>query len=93
MNQGLVVAVVTDFDGAPVCFNWEGRSYTVISRPVRWYSRKRWWQQAGGAPRGAGAELIEIEMWRLWAASDQGRVLFELSHQLPEDTWEISQIG
>lgn len=93
MQQGLVTGVMTDFDGAPVCFSWQERSYTVISRPVRWYSRKRWWQEASAAPKGIGANLIEIEMWRLWAASEGERIFFELSHALPEDSWEITQLG
>lgn len=92
MQQELITGVMTDFDGAPVCFSYQGHSYTVISRPVRWYSRKRWWQEATAAPKGIGAELIEIEMWRLWAASDHSRVFFELSHTLPQDSWEITQI-
>lgn len=92
MQQGLITGVMTDFDGAPVRFSWLGRSYTVISRPVRWYSRKQWWQQATAAPKGSGAELIEVEMWRLWAASDADRLFFELSHTMPEDAWEITQL-
>lgn len=92
MQQGLITGVLTDFDGAPVCFSWQGRSYTVISRPVRWYSRKHWWQNANAAPKGVGAELIEVEMWRLWAASDNDRVFFELRHSLSEASWEISRI-
>ena len=91
MQLELVTGVLLDFDGAPVCFSWRDRSYTVCSRPVRWYSRRMWWQEASGAPKGVGAELVEIEMWRLWAVSDTDRIFFELTHKMPEDQWEIAR--
>jgi hypothetical protein len=82
-----------DFDGAPVGFNYQGKSFLVASRPVRWYSRRLWWEDAAAAPKGAGAALLEVEMWRLWAASGELRFFFELRHQRPEDRWEVSQLN
>lgn len=87
-----LAGVMLDFDGAPVSFIWQGRQYTVASRPVRWYSRKLWWQDADSAPRGVGAHLVEVEMWRLWAMSESERVFFEMKHLQPEDSWEIARI-
>ena len=89
MQLELITGVLLDFDGAPVCFSWRDKSYTVCSRPVRWYSRRMWWQEASGAPKGVGAELVEIEMWRLWAASHAGRYFFQLRHRMPGDQWEV----
>lgn len=91
MQLELITGVLLDFDGAPVCFSWRGKSYTVSSKPVRWYSRKLWWQEAAAAPKGIGAAILEVEMWRLWAASDTDRVFFELTHKMPEDLWEIAK--
>ncbi|MEK9536328.1 MAG: hypothetical protein VWZ99_04205 [Aquiluna sp.] len=92
MQLETLAGVVLDADGAPVSFIWNSRQYTVASRPVRWYSRKLWWQEAAAAPRGAGAALVEIEMWRLWAVSDYDRVFLEMKHLDPEDSWEIHRI-
>jgi hypothetical protein len=89
MQLELITGVMLDFDGAPVCFSWRNRSYTVCSKPVRWYSRKLWWQEAESAAKGVGSALMETEMWRLWAISETDRVFFELTHKLPEDHWEI----
>jgi len=89
MQLELITDVMLDFDGAPVCFSWRDRPYTVCSKPVRWYSRKLWWHEAESAAKGVGSALVETEMWRLWAVSDTNRVFFELTHKLPEDHWEI----
>jgi|AntRauMFilla1563_2_1112583.scaffolds.fasta_scaffold00008_39 hypothetical protein len=86
-------AVLVDFDGAPVSFDWRSNQYLVNSRPVRWYSRTLWWDQAKGVPKGAGVAALEIEMWRLWAASPQGSIFFELKHDRINNSWEISQLG
>ena len=86
-------AVMLDFDGAPVRFRYQDQDYTVASRPVRWYSRKLWWLQAQSAPKGVGQGLMEVEMWRLWAASETSRIFFELRHELPQDSWIINQIN
>jgi hypothetical protein len=32
-------------------------------------------------------------MWRLWAASGDVRFFFELSHQQPDDRWEVNQLN
>ena len=92
MQAEKLSGVAVDYDGAPVAFDWRGGHYLAASRPVRWYSRRLWWQEASGAPRGSGAMLVETEMWRLWAASEGSRSLFELRHQMPEDAWEIYPI-
>lgn len=81
--------VVVDLDGAPVCFVWRGAEYLVSSRPVRWYSRRIWWEETSSAPKGTGGPLMEVEMWRLWATSETSRTLFELRHLQPADSWEI----
>jgi hypothetical protein len=52
-----------------------------------------WWEDAAAAPKGAGAALLEVEMWRLWAASGDVRFFFELSHQQPDDRWEVNQLN
>lgn len=91
--QAELSAVVLDPDGAPISFTYQDRHYLVSSRPVRWYSRKLWWQEADGIPRGSGSVVMEVEMWRLWAVSEFDRIFLELKHQQPENTWEIQAIN
>jgi len=88
-----ITKVMLDYDGAPVGFNWRGKQFLVASKPVRWYSRKLWWEEAESAQKGIGAALMEIEMWRMWALSEQDRVFFELIHNQPQDNWVINQIN
>ncbi len=90
--QTVITGVVLNPDGAPVSFTYQNRHYLVSSRPVRWYSRKLWWQEAEAAPRGSGSALMEVEMWRLWAVSEFDRIFLELKHLQPEDSWEIYKI-
>ncbi|MFM1951121.1 MAG: hypothetical protein RL418_808 [Actinomycetota bacterium] len=92
MQLGTITGVMLDFDGAPVGFSYLGRQYLVASRPVRWYSRRLWWSEAESAAKGLGSALVEVEMWRLWAASDSDRSFFELRHSQPQGNWEIIQI-
>jgi len=91
LNTELATGVLLDADGAPASFNWRGEVFFTSSRPVRWYSRTLWWQHAGQAEPGSGQNLVETEMWRLWAANATGRYFFQLRHQLPEDSWEIEE--
>ena len=87
-----ITGVMLDFDGAPVGFRYLGKEYLVASKPVRWYSRRLWWSEVDSAAKGSGGSLVEVEMWRLWAASDGSRSFFELRHSEPQDTWEVNQI-
>ena len=88
-----ITGVLLDFDGAPVRFRYQNQDYTVASRPVRWYSRKLWWENAESAQKGIGAALLEVEMWRMWAISDQQRIFFELIHNQPQDNWVVQEIS
>jgi hypothetical protein len=93
MQAEAIDGVLQDSDGAPLSFSYLGRSYLVSSRPVRWYSRKLWWESAGAAPKGIGAALVEVEMWRLWASCEGDRHFFELSHTNPQDLWVVTEVS
>lgn len=91
--EAVITEVVLDPDGAPVSFSYQGRQYLVSSRPVRWYTRRLWWQEAQGVPKGSGSAVMEVEMWRLWAVSEFDRIFLELKHLMPDELWEINKIG
>ncbi len=93
MQTETLAGVLLDSDGAPLSFQYRSKSYLVYSKPVRWYSRKLWWEFAGSAAKGNGQAILEVEMWRLWAADGENRMFFELRHQIPEDTWEITEVS
>jgi hypothetical protein len=93
MQTETLTGVLLDTDGAPLSFHYLGKSFLVCSKPVRWYSRKLWWEAAGSASKGSGQAILEVEMWRLWASDSSSRLFFELRHQSPEDIWEISEVS
>lgn len=88
-----LVAVLLNHDGEPYAFKLDNRHYLVCSKPVRWYTRKTWWKEADGAPKGSGHGLIEVEMWRLWANCDNQRQLFELRHEVNSSHWQLVQLN
>ncbi len=92
MQTEEILGVLQDSDGAPLSFKYRGKSYLVTSRPVRWYSRKLWWESAEAAPRGVGSAVMETEMWRLWASCGDTVAFFEIRHQLPQDTWVVQEV-
>lgn len=87
------VQVATNGSGEPVSFNWRNGSYRVISRPMRWFSRRDWWVEAARAQRGIGAGVLEVEMWRLSASRDSASpAQFELIHTQSDDAWQLVRI-
>lgn len=92
LQSQVLVAVLLNHDSEPYAFKLENQHFLVCSKPVRWYSRKTWWSQADAAPPGAGRALLEVEMWRLWATSEQTRGFFELRHELGSNQWQLVQI-
>jgi len=87
------VKVLTNQSGEPVRFSWRNGSYQVTSRPERWYSRKPWWLEASRAQRGIGAQVLEVEMWRITASKGiSSPNQFELVHSQSDDGWQLVRI-
>ena len=59
------VPVETTAEGTPLRFTWRRVVYGVVSSPEYWITRQAWWASAKRAPRGAGADLIEMPVWRV----------------------------
>jgi hypothetical protein len=66
---GEAVRVFTDETGRPAGFTWRNQNYLVSEDPIRWFSRRNWWLDAKSVQRGVGANVLEIEMWRLVASA------------------------
>ena len=85
------VAVAVNGDGEPIGFKWKESHFLVANKPLRWYARKEWWQEAARATKGLGAEIMEVEMWRL-LASDLGQISckqYELVHSVSKNHWRL----
>lgn len=78
------VVVSLNQTGEPVEFNWQGASYRVLEKPVRWFSRRQWWAEATRVQRGIGKEVLEVEMWRLQTTAG----FVELMHPAPNE-WRL----
>lgn len=82
--MGENVSVSLNQVGEPVSFNWLGASYPVVSKPVRWFSRRQWWAEASRAQKGVGKDVLEVEMWRLHTKDG----FVELMHNAQND-WRL----
>jgi hypothetical protein len=87
------IQVATNQAGEPVGFSWRNGSYQVITKPVRWFSRKNWWDESARAQRGIGAGVLELEMWRLSASKENASpAQFELIHTEATNSWQLLRI-
>lgn len=84
------VSVLLDHEGNPSAFLFSGRHYLVFGRPIRWYARKAWWQEASAAPSGSGQQLVETEIWRLRASCENDGGIFELRRD--NEAWQAQRI-
>jgi hypothetical protein len=87
------IQVATNQAGEPVGFSWRNGSYKVTNKPVRWFSRKNWWDESARAQRGIGAGVLELEMWRLSASKENSSPSqFELIHTEETNSWQLLRI-
>lgn len=59
------VIVTCTETGQPQRIQWQGRDFHVCDEPVRWFERRQWWIEESRAPLGAGAGLVDHEIWRV----------------------------
>lgn len=87
------VQVKTNQTGEPIGFSWRNGDYQVLSKPVRWFSRRDWWVESARAQRGIGSGVLEIEMWRLSASKDSSSPAhFELIHTEINNSWQLVRV-
>lgn len=55
------IQVTLGESGAPIELSWDGTTYRVVSRPILWVKRERWWERR--------QPLQEIPVWRFTAVS------------------------
>lgn len=81
------VLVSTNQNGEPVGFLWRDSNYKVRARPIRWFARRDWWLEASRVQRGIGADVLEVEVWRMLASEGAAinppkNTQFEIAHSL-----------
>jgi hypothetical protein len=85
---GEAVAVLVDQEGAPIRFRWREKTYLVVTRPVRWFSKTEWWV-GDRAPKGVGSNSIELEVWKFLASENDARSTFVLLHNKVTNSWRL----
>lgn len=92
LTQQITVAVTTT--GMPLRLIWQGQEYTVAAEPVRWYERRRWWENPARGAGAPGAGVIDHEIWRVQARVRPGAPLktFDLSHRVGTGQWRLISV-
>ncbi|GAB3178449.1 hypothetical protein GCM10027060_04330 [Nesterenkonia halophila] len=88
--------VECDDDGAPYRLSWRDRRHVVVAEPVRWFERRRWWDEESRVERGRGAGVVDHEIWRLQvrleaAAGAEARTL-DLSRHVGSGRWRLLRV-
>lgn len=88
------VDVTLSPSGVPLWLVWRGRRYTVAAEPLCWYERRNWWNEETRMPVGAGAGLVDRQMWRVQVHPDDSKELltFDLVRYRPAERWRIIKI-
>ncbi|MBB4735143.1 hypothetical protein HDA30_000651 [Micrococcus cohnii] len=95
LTQSLAVDCAPD--GTPARLEWNGRQYTIVARPLRWFQRRRWWAEEMRAAKGAGVGLVDHEVWRLQvrlARAGHGAPVqtIDLVHHRDSGRWRLDQV-
>lgn len=90
------LAVECDDDGVPRRLSWRERRHVVVAEPVRWFERRRWWDEESRVERGRGAGVVDHEIWRLQvrleaAAGAEARTL-DLSRHVGSGRWRLLRV-
>jgi hypothetical protein len=86
---GEAIAVLADQEGAPIGFRWREKTYLVVTRPVRWFSKTEWWV-GDRAPKGVDSNSIELEVWKFLASENGAKSTFVLVHNKVSNSWRLS---
>ena len=88
---GEAVAVLVDQEGAPIRFRWREKTYLVVTRPVRYFTRSEWWI-GEKASKGIGAKYIELEVWMVAARCNSEICQFRLINRPLRMNWSLIPI-
>lgn len=88
------IEVVCSPAGVPLRLLWGGRTYRLAADPVRWYERRKWWEEETRAERGHGPGLVDHEIWRVQARLNGRSALrtLDISHQVDTGRWRLIRV-
>ncbi|WP_026535688.1 DUF6504 family protein [Arthrobacter sp. H14] len=88
------VEVVCSSAGQPLSLVWQNRTYEIEAEPLRWYQRRKWWEEELRAERGRGAGLVDHEIWRVQARVNDRSELrtLDIVHQVDTGRWRLLKI-
>lgn len=90
------VEVIQSATGAPLHLILQGVRYTLAATPLRWFERRKWWEEVSRVAPGSGAGLVEQEVWRVeMRRDDQPQAplqSFDLVKYLPGERWRVLKV-
>ncbi len=88
------VEVACSPSGQPLQLVWQNRTYKIAAEPLRWYERRKWWEEELRAERGRGAGLVDHEIWRVQARINDRSELrtLDIVHQVDTGRWRLLKI-
>lgn len=90
------VEVIKTTTGAPLHLIWQDNHYTLAATPLRWFERRKWWEEVSRAAPGEGAGLVDREVWRVQMKRDDltesPLFSFDLVKYFPGEHWRILKI-
>ena len=92
MNQPVVI--FRDEAGMPHSLDIDGRRWTVIAEPVRWFERIAWWESARRMPKGTGRidiEILQVQA-RLGRNEKSAPVTFNLANNQDGSPWFLREV-
>jgi len=63
------ISVDLSANGVPVSFRWRGVTYSVVSSPELWLTRRAWWTEPASSARGSTASQLDVPVWRVDATA------------------------
>jgi hypothetical protein len=63
INENITVDVSAS--GIPVRFRWRGVTYTIVSTPELWLTRRAWWTEPASVARGGTNGRLDVPVWRV----------------------------
>lgn len=63
INESILVDVSTS--GIPTRFHWRGITYTIVSTPELWLTRRAWWTEPASVARGGTNSKLDVPVWRV----------------------------
>lgn len=86
------VRVQRSDDGAPLRLLWREQWWDIAVEPLYWFERRPWWEREKRMPPGAGAGLVDSQIWRFQICCDAQWRTLDVVQQQPGNRWRVIKI-